>query len=334
MYSPSTRLLTILEILQSRGEISGVELAERLEVDVRTVRRYITMLRDMGIPVETERGRYGAYSLQPGFRLPPLMFNDDEILSVILGLMAARKLGLTSGLGVESASAKIERVLPDELRGKVRALESTLTIHVNPFYFSTADMLNRPTPNPNAPSLALTDIVSAFTQAAHQQRRLWIDYRSGQDQQTAREIDVYGLVYHAGFWYCAAYCHLRQDLRSFRLDRVLDTRLLDQHFEAPADFDSMGFVFMSIASTPGTWFIEVLLKTTPEIARELIPPQFAVLDYRDDGVMMRCHVQDLAWLARMLTSLECPFEVIQPEELREALRERSRKIMALADGAS
>src|SRR5690349_11690155 len=108
MYSPTTRLLTILEILQSRNEVSGPELAATLEVDVRSVRRYVTMLRDMGIPVESDPGRYGTYYLRPGFRLPPLMFNGGEILAIILGLMAVRHVGMSGGLAVESAIAKIE----------------------------------------------------------------------------------------------------------------------------------------------------------------------------------------------------------------------------------
>src|SRR5204863_4074973 len=94
VYHPTTRVLAVLELLQSRQRVRGAELAERLEVDGRTVRRYVTMLQDLGIPVEAERGRYGAYRLRPGFKLPPLMFSDEEALAVVLGLLAARQLGL------------------------------------------------------------------------------------------------------------------------------------------------------------------------------------------------------------------------------------------------
>src|SRR5687767_9627859 len=94
MYFPATRVLTVLELLQARGRMSGPELAARLEVDTRTVRRYITMLQDLGIPVEAERGRYGTYRLRPGFKLPPLLFTDDEALALTLGLLLARRLEL------------------------------------------------------------------------------------------------------------------------------------------------------------------------------------------------------------------------------------------------
>src|SRR5215468_5612992 len=129
MYHPTTRVLTVLELLQSRQRLSGVELAKRLEVNVRTVRHYITMLQDMGIPIESERGRYGAYRLRPGFKLPPLMFTEDEALALTLGLMVARRLGLAATApAVEGALAKVERVMPQALRVRIQAVQETLVI--------------------------------------------------------------------------------------------------------------------------------------------------------------------------------------------------------------
>src|SRR6266566_7448021 len=127
MYHPTTRVLTVLELLQAHRQMSGPKLAERLEVDVRTVRRYITMLQDLGIPVEAGRGRYGAYRLRPGFKLPPMMFTDDEALALTLGLLAVRQMGLASAApAVEGALAKIERVLPSSLSRTAQALQDTL----------------------------------------------------------------------------------------------------------------------------------------------------------------------------------------------------------------
>lgn len=116
MYHPTTRVLTVLELLQAHKKISGPELAARLEVDVRSIRRYILMLQDLGIPIEAETGRNGGYSLRPGFKLPPLMLNDEEALAVSLGLLAARQIGLAAAApAIEGALAKIERVLPHAL---------------------------------------------------------------------------------------------------------------------------------------------------------------------------------------------------------------------------
>jgi predicted DNA-binding transcriptional regulator YafY len=125
---PATRLLAMLEVLQARGRVSGPELAERLEVDPRTVRRYAVKLEELGIPVEAERGPYGGYRLRPGYKLPPLMLTDDEAAAVVLGLVAARHTGIaTQGSGLDEALAKILRVLPTDLRDRVAALQESLT---------------------------------------------------------------------------------------------------------------------------------------------------------------------------------------------------------------
>ena len=126
-YRPTSRVLTVLELLQSRRRITGAEIAERLEVSPRTARRYVETLRELGVPVRGERGRHGAYSLRPGFKLPPMMFTDDEALGLALGLLTARRLGLAGAAPtVEGALAKLERVMPVALGQKIRALEETI----------------------------------------------------------------------------------------------------------------------------------------------------------------------------------------------------------------
>lgn len=127
MYHPTTRVLTVLELLQSHPMITGAEIAQRLEIDIRTVRRYIAMIEELGIPVIADRGRHGGYRLMPGFKLPPLMFNDEEVLALTLGLLAVRRLGIVGQVqGVEGALAKVERVLPQAIRNRVRTIEETL----------------------------------------------------------------------------------------------------------------------------------------------------------------------------------------------------------------
>src|SRR5204863_9586300 len=127
MSHPTTRVLTVLELLQSRSRLSGAELADRLDVDRRTVRRYVSSLQELGVPVESESGRYGGYRLRPGYKLPPMMFNEEEALALILGLLASRRVGLIDAApAVEGALAKIDRVLPDRLRGRVQAVQGAL----------------------------------------------------------------------------------------------------------------------------------------------------------------------------------------------------------------
>lgn len=315
MYHPTTRVLAVLELLRSRQRLRGAEIAERLEVDGRTVRRYITMLQDLGIPIEAERGRHGAYRLRPGYKLPPLLFSDDEALAVVLGLLAARRLGLAAATpAIEGALAKVEHVLPATLRAQVQAVEDTLTLDLAP---------------DDAPPAGET--VVALSTAAQQSRRVWLRYRSGSSgTETERVIDPYGLVYRVGRWYAIGHCHLRADLRLFRLDRVLAAELRDETFARPPDFDTLAHVLHALATTPGAWAVEVLLETTPEEARRRISPALATLDEAPGGVALRCHIEDLDWFARYLAGLPWPMVVRRPPELRAALRQRAAEIAALA----
>lgn len=134
MPKPAGRVLTLLELLQSGGTRTVAELAERLEVDGRTVRRYVGQLIDLDVPVESVRGRYGGYRLGPGYRLPPLMLSDDEALAVLLGLVAGRRTGLvTAGhTASETASAKIRRVLPRRVARRLDVLLDSLAFTDRP----------------------------------------------------------------------------------------------------------------------------------------------------------------------------------------------------------
>jgi predicted DNA-binding transcriptional regulator YafY len=316
VYFPTTRVLTVLELLQSRQQMSGPELAERLEVDTRTVRRYITMLQDLGIPVEAERGRYGAYRLRPGFKLPPLMFTDDEALGITLGLLAARKIGLVAAApAMEGALAKIERVLPATLRSRVRAVQETLVLDFSTFSSTTPD----------------NGIVLTFSAAAQQKCRILMRYCSFGAAETERTVDPYGLVYRSGFWYAVGYCHLRTAMRVFRLDRVVSAVMLAETFMRPTEFDCLAFVLESLPKTPGAWPVDVLLETTLEEAQERVPPALATLEQVPEGVTLRCYVERLEWIAYVLINLRCPLIVRQPEELRVELEHIAKRVADLAE---
>jgi predicted DNA-binding transcriptional regulator YafY len=315
MYFPTTRVLTVLELLQSHRMMSGPELAERLEVNIRTVRRYITMLQDLGIPVETDRGRYGAYRLRPGFKLPPLMFTEEETLAVTLGLLAARKLGLAvAAPAVEGALAKIERVLPAALRERVQAVQKTLVFDLTP-----------PTIVP------ASEVVSTLCTAAQEQRRVDLSYQAWGSEVTERAVDLYGLVYRSGFWYAVGYCHLREDVRVFRLDRVISAKQGHESYTRPPDFDCLGYVVRSLAMVPDTWLVDVLLKTTLEEAQHMVPPATATLEQAPDGIAFRCYTGNLDWAAYLLAGLRCQFVIREPPELHDAMRSLAERIAALAE---
>jgi predicted DNA-binding transcriptional regulator YafY len=315
MYHPTTRVLAVLELLQSYARLTGPELAQRLEVDVRTVRRYVEILQDLGIPVEGERGRYGAYRLKPGYKLPPLMFTDDEALALTLGLLAARRLGLTTAsVAAETALAKVERVLPLEVRGRVRAVEESLALDLRP-----------------GQSGATGEVVLTLSAAAREGRRVWLRYRSSTDEETERDFDPYGLVYSAGYWYAVGHCHLRRAQRVFRLDRVLAARLRQERFERPEDFDTLAEVARAISNVPREWPLEVLLEAPPETVRPFVSPRVAALEETAGGTLLRGTTNDLMWMARYLSALDFPLTVRKPPELREALRQHARTLEQAAE---
>src|SRR5215216_2907292 len=129
MYDPSMRVLTVLELLQARESVSGSEIAERLEVSVRTIQRYVTRLQDLGVPVVSTRGPGGAYRLRPGFRLPPLMFGTEEAFALVLGLEALAYLGLAQvAPATAGAKAKLQRVLPEAIAERIRAVQASLVL--------------------------------------------------------------------------------------------------------------------------------------------------------------------------------------------------------------
>jgi predicted DNA-binding transcriptional regulator YafY len=317
VYHPTTRVLAVLELLQARGRLSGPELAERLEVDLRTVRRYVTMLQDLGIPVEAERGRHGGYRLRAGFRLPPLVFSDDEALALTLGLLSARRLGLVSNAAtVEGALAKLDRVLPADVRARVSAVQETLTLDQARGQASPA-----------------TTTVMALAAAVQETRRVLMRYESATGELTERLVDPYGLVHMVSRWYAPGYCHLRADLRLFRLDRVRGVDLLEDTFERPVEFDPLVFVQDALAAAPSTWHIEALLQTSLDEARCVVPPHEATLEATDDGVVIRLNAECLHEAARYLVQLGCPFLVRQPEELRGVLRGLAAEIARAAQPA-
>jgi predicted DNA-binding transcriptional regulator YafY len=303
-------LLTVLEMLQSRGRISGQELAERLEVDPRSVRRYMTMLQDLGVPITGERGRHGGYRLRPGFKLPPLMFTEDEALALTLGLLTAHRLGVAGAApAFEGALAKVDRVLPPAVRDQLRAVQESLTFDL---------------PYPAAPPTSGS--VLAFSTGVRDHRRLHIRYHAENGRQTERDVDPYGLVYRNARWYAVGWCHLRTDVRVFRLDRVVSADVLDDLFTPPEGLDVRAELIRSLASAYAQWTVEALLETTLEEASKRIGPIVGMLEERPDGVLLRSEADNLEWAAHYLMGLPWPLRVISPPELEGALRRLRARI--------
>ena len=315
VYRPTARVLTVLELLQSHERMTGPELARRLEVNVRTVRDYIEMLADLGIPVEAERGRNGAYRLRPGYKLPPLMFTEDEALALTLSLLMARENGLAQTTpSFEGALAKIERVLPASTRARIRAVGQTVVFEDS---------------SPHAvPPLT---VVMMLSSAVQNERSVRLRYRSARGEVTERAFNPYGVVSHEGFWYTIGYCHLRQGQRLLRLDRILRVEITDERFLRPANFEALAAVQRSLASVPRAWPVEVWLKATLAEAQSKTSLSKGHFKEQNNGVLIRSEVEDLPWMARLLAGLGIPFIIHYPPELRTVFRQYALVIMSYAE---
>jgi predicted DNA-binding transcriptional regulator YafY len=332
---PTTRVLTLLELLQANLRLGGTELAERLGVDPRTVRRDVARLQELGIPVVAERGRYGGYRLLPGYKLPPLMLTDDEATAVVLGLLAGRRLGLATSTpgAADSALAKLTRVLPAALRERTEAVQATLDF--------TLPARPAPAPPARAVRAPATATVLVLAEATRRRRRVHLRYRSFKGRDSERDLDPYGLVFHAGRWYVTGLDHASGEVRTFRLDRILAAEPGTAGFDVPDQFDPVEQVADALARAPWTWDVQVLLAVPIEEARRRLPPGVATLAEAEGGVLLRARAERLDGMARMLAGLGWPFTIVTPDELRAEVlalagrlseRARAAAVVASPDG--
>jgi predicted DNA-binding transcriptional regulator YafY len=305
---PTARVLALLALLQAGGEHTVATLADRLGVDERTVRRYAVHLADLGIPVEARRGRYGGYRLASGYKLPPLMFTDDEAVAVVLGLVAGKRAGL--GTAVDLALAKITRVLPRSLAGRVDPLLSEVA-------FTSVE-------RPSAPPE--TEVLLTLAGAAREHRTVRIAYTSWDGRAGERDLDPYGLVFHTGRWYVTGRDHRRGAVRTFRLDRMGFARAGTATFEPPADFDPTAHVIAGLAAVPYAHEVSVLLETELDTARRRLPPTVGTLAETTGGVRLTARAERLDGMALMLAGLGWPFRVEYPDALRDEVRALARAL--------
>lgn len=315
MLAPTARLLELLELLQTRSVVTGREVADHLEIDARTVRRYVARLQELGIPVEGQRGVGGGYRIRPGYRLPPLMLTDDEAIAVTLGTAVAGRLGLAGAPeAIDGALAKIHRVLPDGLRRQVEALEASLDV--------TTDASTGP-PVRGEVALLLAETI-------RRRRRFRMSYRSFSGERTRREVSPFGLVVHSGRWYLSAYDHGRDDLRTFRVDRMSRATVLETAAAPPPEgFDAVAHVRRSLARVPWPWEVEVLLDLAPEDAAQRLSGTLAEVVDEDGRALLLMRVSSLDWMAGVLAGLGCGFTIRKPDELRTSVRALAERLALL-----
>ena len=264
MTRPAARVLTLLELLQSGGVRTVAELAGRLGVDGRTVRRYVDHLLDLDVPVESVRGRYGGYRLAPGYRMPPLMLTDEEALAVLLGLVAGRRAGLMTATGTagETAAAKIRRVLPERLARRLDTVLTSLAFTAPPGEFAAPD----------------SSVLLGIADAVRHHRPVSIRYTAADGRRSDRTLHPYGLVTHSGRWYVTGADPAIGEDRTFRLDRIADARTLPGSFEPPAGLDPAQRVLSGLATAPYRHQVTLRIQATAGQIRARLPASVANIE--------------------------------------------------------
>jgi predicted DNA-binding transcriptional regulator YafY len=316
MSPTSSRLLELLSLLQGRRDWLGNELADRLEVSGRTIRRDVDRLRGLGYPVESLSGPAGGYRLRAGSAMPPLLLDDEEAIAIAVGLRTAARASVT---GIEETSVralvKLEQVLPAHLRRRVAALSSaTFTL---------------PADGPTVDPQHLTMIAAS----CRDRECLRFGYRSRDGTDSRREVEPHALVNHGRRWYLLAWDRGREDWRTFRIDRLAKPASSGLRFmprALPAK-DAAAYVKQSMTARPNRFEARVTLRAGAEELKSRIPAHWGTIEPIDGhNCEFTTGDDDLSWLALRIAMLGVDFEVREPPELLEQLRVLSRRLARAA----
>jgi predicted DNA-binding transcriptional regulator YafY len=301
-------------LLQRRPNQKAGALADALGVSVRSLHRYIGMLEEMGIPVYSERGPAGGFSLVRGYKMPPLIFTPAEAVSVALG---ARLVGEVWGplyaQAAEGALAKLDNVLPDEQRREVEwAVQSLIATGVN-----------RAAAGPLGPHL------ETLCLALRHHRRVRLVHRGrGRAGAEERPFDIYALVHGYGWWYAVGYCHLRADLRSFRIDRIVSVELGDETYEVPPGFDAHTVMAFEFAAQSQVHVRMRFLPTGAEVARYNRSYWQSFEEQLDGSILVTFSAPDLIWASSTALSYGPLVVVEEPRALVDFVRTQAMEISA------
>ncbi|MBV9583204.1 MAG: YafY family transcriptional regulator [Chloroflexi bacterium] len=319
MANTSSRTLRLLSLLQTHRFWAGDELADRLGVSARTLRRDVDRLRELGYPVEARRGIDGGYQLAAGAALPPLVLDDDEAVALAIGLRAAAQ-GAIAGIEESSvrALAKVARIMPPHLRRRVDALRAMTS---GPAVWSGGPYVD-------------AGVLTTIAQACRDEERLRFAYTAQSSERSTRHVEPHRLVSLGQRWYLVAFDLGRGDWRSFRLDRLDGLRTTGMRFqprELPA-VDAVSFVRAGIQNLPTRRRIEVVVHASAATVRDRVG-QWASLEEVDEGTCrLRMTVDNLDWPALALGTIGAEFEVVRPTELIDHLRDWGARFTRAAAG--
>ena len=319
MANTSSRTLRLLSLLQNRRYWPGAELARRLEVSARTLRRDIDRLRELGYPVEAQRGLDGGYQLAAGAALPPLVLDDDEAVALGVGLQAAIQGGGVAGIEESSvrALAKIAQVMPSRLRRRVDAL--------------AAMTVSAPWSEP-ASTIDPGDL-TAIAQACRGTERLEFGYTARDGVRTDRRVEPHRLVLLGRRWYLVAWDMNRSDWRSFRLDRLTAPRPTGAQFvprELPAD-DAAAFVRKGIDALPTRHDVEAVVHAEASVVRSRVGSWATIEEMGGARCRLRMSTESLDWVLMTLGRTGAEFDVVAPPAVTDHARRWSERFGRAVD---
>ena len=320
MLETSARLLRLLSLFQAQRYWAGADLADRLEVTARTLRRDVDRLRSLGYPVNSTSGTAGGYQLGSGATLPPLLLDDDEAVAVAVGLRTAAS-GTVAGIEEASVRAltKLEQVLPSRLSRRVAALHSFIEPLTN-----------------SGPTVDAT-VLSAIAAACRDSEGLRFRYQSRDGSPSVRAVEPHRLVHTGRRWYLAAWDTDRNNWRTFRVDRIEGHLTTGARFtpRKPPEGDFATYVAKSVAYAPYPLRALVMIQAPVESVADRIPPTVATLEAIDQHTcLLHTGACSLDGLSVYLALIGFDFEVREPPELAARIRELAERFARAAQAAS
>jgi predicted DNA-binding transcriptional regulator YafY len=313
MSNVATRLISMIFLLQSRQIWKASDLADELDVSERTIHRYILMLEEMGIPIYSERGPYGGFSIMRGYKLPPLIFTAEEATVLYMGANLVEEVwGQIYRDAVTSVVAKLDNVLPDDLRQQVSHAQDSMV-------FSG---LRAKDYRPWEP------IIHSLRQNITAKRTVRLTYHGFNLQESCREVDPYALTFRGGLWYLVGYCHLRDDMRTFRVDRIQDVEATHATFTIPRDFSARDYLDRTMRFDD-TYTIRVHMdREIAPYVRENHGHWTELTDLEDGSVIVQFGTSGLDWVTGWVLSYGFHAVVLEPSELVDRVRETTKAMAA------
>ncbi len=314
--SPTARALLALELIQGSPGITADRLADKLGVSERAARRYVGILREAGIPVDSVRGPYGGYRLGRGLRLPPLMFSATEALGLVMAVLDGHHDASDPTDPVGSALGKIMRALPEPVAAQAEAVRR-----------ATAPAPDRAAARPDP------QITTALVQACSNRRRVRLDYRSEAGSEWVCEVDPWAAVVRHGRWYLLCQSHPAGARRAYRIDRVRAVDMLAETFSPPADLDPVATLEEHLA-VGWEYDVDVVIDAPADAVARCLPRALGRLEQLDPQTSrLAGSTSNPVWYAERLAAIPAPYRIVKCPELQEAARVIGQRLLAAADSA-